>query len=196
MREELDEIDDMIQTMMLVVRDCNIRLGKIALCPNPLSMTQHIDFMIESETMEKKDGWYERVQTLYRFRKRARVVNDAESFFKEAINLGVTGNRRKYKKKTYFKGFVTSLKGKDTRMDSQHQVVVKRLLLKRQVQAISSNKLMTVTSQNGMLPTVIIKINNIISTNNAHDGLSYLKKNIEFMPPCLSCKCCQCLNRV
>ncbi|KAH3768302.1 hypothetical protein DPMN_169514 [Dreissena polymorpha] len=111
MREELDEIDDMIQTMMLVVRDCNIRLGKIALRPNPLSMTQHIDLMIESETMEKKDGWYERIQTLYRFRKRARVVNDAESFFKEAINLGVTGSRRK-DKETIFKRFRDMFEGK------------------------------------------------------------------------------------
>ncbi|KAH3768560.1 uncharacterized protein LOC127845594 isoform X1 [Dreissena polymorpha] len=111
MREELDEIDDMIQTMMLVVRDCNIRLGKIALRPNPLSMTQHIDLMIESETMEKKDGWYERVQTLYRFRKRAQVVTDAESFFKEAINLGVTGCRRK-DKETIFRRFRDMVEGK------------------------------------------------------------------------------------
>ena len=117
MREELDEIDDMIQTMMLVVRDCNIRLGKIALRPNSLSMTQHIDLMIESETMEKKDGWYERVQTLYRFRKRAQVVNDAEMFFKEAINLGVIGSRRK-DKETILQRFRDKFEG-NTHPDGQ-----------------------------------------------------------------------------
>ncbi|XP_052232780.1 uncharacterized protein LOC127845722 [Dreissena polymorpha] len=104
MVEELDEMVDTIEDMMIVVRNCNTRLGKIALRPNPLSMVEHIDLMIENEKLQKKKGWYERVQTLYRFRKRAQVADEAEMFHKEAQNLGVTGKRRK-DKRTVFQRF-------------------------------------------------------------------------------------------
>ncbi|XP_052232961.1 uncharacterized protein LOC127845836 [Dreissena polymorpha] len=104
MGEELNEMVDTIEDMMIVVRDCNTRLAAIALRPNPLSLVEHIDLMIENEKMTKKKGWYERVQTLHRFRKRAMVTNEVEHFHREAKNLGMIGKKIQ-NKRTVFKRF-------------------------------------------------------------------------------------------
>ncbi|KAH3768562.1 hypothetical protein DPMN_169777 [Dreissena polymorpha] len=104
MGEELDEMVDIIEDMMIIVRDCNTRLAEIALRPNPLSMVEHIDLMIQNEKMTKKDGWFERIQTLDRFRKRALVTNEVEHFHREAKTLGVTG-KKVQNKKTVLKRF-------------------------------------------------------------------------------------------
>ncbi|WAQ96193.1 hypothetical protein MAR_028883 [Mya arenaria] len=104
MGEELGEMIDTIEDMMVTIRNCNVRLGTIALRPNPLTVTEHIDLMIQNEKMQKKNGWYQRVKTLYRFKKRAEVAKDVEAFQTEANTLGVVG-RRKKDRRTVFQRF-------------------------------------------------------------------------------------------
>ncbi|WAQ94892.1 hypothetical protein MAR_007363, partial [Mya arenaria] len=69
MGQELEDMIDVIEDMMIVVRNCNARLAEIVLQPNPLTMVDHIDLMIENEKMHRKDGWLNRVRTLQSFRK-------------------------------------------------------------------------------------------------------------------------------
>lgn len=81
---ELDELVVIVEDMMAVVKDCNIRLADIALRPNPLSMTEHIDLMIQAEKLEKKPGFMKRIRTLGEFRRRAELGKHAENFRREA----------------------------------------------------------------------------------------------------------------
>lgn len=81
---ELDELIDVIEDMMSVVKDCNERLAAMALRPNPLSMTEHIDMMIQAEELDKKEGFMERIKVLKQFRQRAELTKHAENFSKEA----------------------------------------------------------------------------------------------------------------
>jgi hypothetical protein len=47
--KELNDLLDDIEDMMVAIKICNERLKEIALRPNPLTMTEHIDLMIEDE---------------------------------------------------------------------------------------------------------------------------------------------------
>lgn len=84
MGDELDALTKNIEDMMDIVKDCNERLDAIALRPNPLTMTEHIDLMIESEQMERKAGFMDRIKVLNEFRKRAQITQTAESFRTDA----------------------------------------------------------------------------------------------------------------
>lgn len=76
MKAELADLDEAIQVMMDIVNNCNNRLKEIALRPNPLTMVEHIDLMIESEKLEKKDGYQSRIGELQKYRKRAEIGKD------------------------------------------------------------------------------------------------------------------------
>ncbi|WAQ94894.1 hypothetical protein MAR_007365 [Mya arenaria] len=102
MGQELEKMIDVIEDMMIVIRDCNARLAEIALRPNPLTMVDHIDLMIENEKMHKKQGWLNRVKTLQAFRKRALIHNDFETFHREAHTIGVFGKGNKRDQKSVF----------------------------------------------------------------------------------------------
>ncbi|XP_052820940.1 uncharacterized protein LOC128246597 isoform X2 [Mya arenaria] len=102
MGQELEDMIDVIEDMMIVVRDCNARLAEIALRPNPLTMVDHIDLMIENEKMHKKQRWLNRVRTLQSFRKRALIQNDVETFHREAHTIGVCGKRNNRDQKSVF----------------------------------------------------------------------------------------------
>ncbi|WAR10123.1 TIF1A-like protein [Mya arenaria] len=95
MQIELNGMVDTVEEMMDIVRHSNMRLAEIALRPNPLTMVEHIDLIIENEKMQHNPGWMKRIHTLREFRKRAQVTSDAESFSQVASSLGVTGNRKK-----------------------------------------------------------------------------------------------------
>ena len=83
MEEELHDLEEDIQKMMMDVKECNEILQRIALRPNPLSMVEHLDLMIEAEKMEKKSGFQERIKTLHGFRKRAEIGKDVDRFHRE-----------------------------------------------------------------------------------------------------------------
>ncbi|WAR30920.1 hypothetical protein MAR_033466 [Mya arenaria] len=84
MGEELDDMIDDIEFLMTMVKECNEKLSAIALRPNPLSMTDHIDLMIENEKLLKKDKFIGRIKTLNEFRKKALIMSDATKITKEA----------------------------------------------------------------------------------------------------------------
>lgn len=86
MGSELDELIDVVEELMTVIKECNERLAAIALRPNPLTMTEHIDMMIQAEEMDKKEGFLERIKVLQQFRKRAELSKDAEKFSQEATS--------------------------------------------------------------------------------------------------------------
>ncbi|KAH3820212.1 hypothetical protein DPMN_121956 [Dreissena polymorpha] len=88
---DLKKIADDIEVNMETVNKCNTRLAEIALCPNPLTMTEHIDMMIHNEKTVKKDGWSDRIEALTNLRKRALVKADASKFQAEAGSHGVSG---------------------------------------------------------------------------------------------------------
>lgn len=84
LQKELNNLSEAVNKMLRIIRDCNERLKETALRPNPLSMTEHIDLMIEAEKMEKKGGYMDRIKVLQEFRKRAEFEKDAERFREEA----------------------------------------------------------------------------------------------------------------
>lgn len=95
MGEELNEMIDAIEDMMGIIKDCNERLQEMALRPNPLSMVEHIDLMIQSEEMEKKDGFKERIKTLEEFRRRAEIHKHVERVTSEANSALNAAGRKK-----------------------------------------------------------------------------------------------------
>ncbi|XP_045178579.2 uncharacterized protein LOC123538489 [Mercenaria mercenaria] len=93
--EELGDLLDDIEDMMVIIKSCTERLEEIALRPNPLTMTEHIDLMIENEKLEKKDGFLQRINVLNEFRKRAQISTEFEQFKTEAnATLGSVGKKR------------------------------------------------------------------------------------------------------
>lgn len=84
MGQEVNDLIDLIEQMMMTVKACNERLASIALRPNPLSMTEHIDLMIQAEEMEKKNGFIQRIAVLREFRRRAELTKHAVRFSQEA----------------------------------------------------------------------------------------------------------------
>ncbi|XP_063814161.1 uncharacterized protein LOC135054769 [Pseudophryne corroboree] len=54
------------------------RLREIALVPNPLSTTEHIDLIIQSEQQEAKPGYQERIQSLMEVRQQAMLLEKIE----------------------------------------------------------------------------------------------------------------------
>ncbi|KAK3090164.1 hypothetical protein FSP39_009640, partial [Pinctada imbricata] len=80
MEEELHDLMEEIHEMMTTVKECNNILKEIALRPNPLSMVEHIDMLIESEKMEKRIGFNERITVLKQFRKKAEIGKDVDRF--------------------------------------------------------------------------------------------------------------------
>jgi len=93
MYEEFEELEDGIEWLMEEVKESSNRLKEIALRPNPLSMVEHLDLMIEAEKMEKKDGFQGRINALLEFKKKAEITKDVERLSQEA-----KGTRRKEKK--------------------------------------------------------------------------------------------------
>lgn len=83
MMSELEVLGESIQEMMEQVNDCNNILKTIALRPNPLTMVEHIDIMIESEKMEKKDGFQNRIKVLQSYRKKAEIHKDVTKLQEE-----------------------------------------------------------------------------------------------------------------
>ncbi len=67
-REALNGVRQDTLENITLVRRCITRLGEIALKPNPLTLVEYIDILIESEKSEHKDGWLERVSQLKNLR--------------------------------------------------------------------------------------------------------------------------------
>lgn len=69
MTYDVDELFELITTMMNEMKVCKTRLKEIELRPDPLSAVEHIDLMIQSEEMDKQPGFLNRVQMLKHLKK-------------------------------------------------------------------------------------------------------------------------------
>lgn len=76
--KDIENLFDYITSMMNDMNRCKSRLKEIALRPDPLSATEHIDLMIHSETTEKQPGYLKRVQMLEEIKKMALIDQDVE----------------------------------------------------------------------------------------------------------------------
>lgn len=80
MQEELCVIEEEIMKLMEKINKCNNILKEIALRPDPLSVVEHIDLLIESEKLEKRPGFQSRIASLQNCRKRATIDKDIDRF--------------------------------------------------------------------------------------------------------------------
>ncbi|XP_053374219.1 uncharacterized protein LOC123543430 [Mercenaria mercenaria] len=85
LKEDMKNMMLAVQERMAVVKRCNERLKEMALRPNPLSMVEYIDIMIEAEEFEPSNGYRERITELKFYRERATTDKKAEQFL--AIRL-------------------------------------------------------------------------------------------------------------
>jgi hypothetical protein len=92
--EELNDLLDDIEDMMVAIKMCNERLKEIAQRPNPLTMTEHIQLMIENEKLERKEGFTKRIDILNIFKKQAEISKIAEQ---ARSTLGAVGKKRDVK---------------------------------------------------------------------------------------------------
>ena len=90
MTEEIAGLSDDIGAMMEQVNDCTNTLKVIALRPNPLTMVEHIDLMVEAEKMEKKEGFQDRINILHEYRKKATIGTTVSMFQLETTSLETT----------------------------------------------------------------------------------------------------------
>lgn len=78
--EDVENLFLNVQLKMIEMNECKSRLYEIALRPDPLSATDHIDLMIEAEKLEKKPGYEKRIKMLHKFRESALVDEQFENF--------------------------------------------------------------------------------------------------------------------
>lgn len=78
--EDVENLFKNIQLKMIEMQECKSRIHEIALRPDPLTATEHIDLMIEAEKMEKKPGYDKRIQILHNFRETALIDKKFEHF--------------------------------------------------------------------------------------------------------------------
>lgn len=76
---DVDELFELIMTMMSDMNACKTRLKEIALRPDPLTAVEHIDLMIQSEELEKQTGFLDRVRMLKEMRKTALLDQDVKN---------------------------------------------------------------------------------------------------------------------
>ncbi len=75
LKNELDVVQDTVAGLIQNSQMSLKRLQEIALKPNPLSVPDYIDLMIESEKQEAKPGFKDRIQSLLEVRKKADIIS-------------------------------------------------------------------------------------------------------------------------
>ncbi|XP_052407409.1 uncharacterized protein si:ch73-170d6.2 [Carassius gibelio] len=75
LENELDVVQDTVAGLIKHSQKSLERLQEIALKPNPLSVPDYIDLMIESEKQEAKPGFKDRIKSLSEVRKKADIIS-------------------------------------------------------------------------------------------------------------------------
>ncbi|XP_063049339.1 uncharacterized protein LOC134443508 [Engraulis encrasicolus] len=78
LEEEYHQVQEKIVKMMGNLTKCLMRLKEIALRPDPLSIPDYIDLLIESEKQEARPGYLQRIKELHEVRNRAVLIQVAE----------------------------------------------------------------------------------------------------------------------
>ena len=75
---DLTEVHNNVLSMMFKVQQSLQRLDEIALKPNPLTKTEYLELLIESEKNEAKEGWNGRVQYYEEAKRQAEILSEAK----------------------------------------------------------------------------------------------------------------------
>lgn len=100
--QELDDLQAEVFHLVKQVQMSNERLREIALKPNPLTETDYLELLIESEEREAKLGWKERVAQ-YRV-----LIKEAE-VLKKASVIEIKGRKDKGKVRKLWDSFSSSV---------------------------------------------------------------------------------------
>ncbi|XP_052811328.1 uncharacterized protein LOC128238980 [Mya arenaria] len=96
MGRDLKKLAAVIDGMIRECQECNTKLSEIALRPDPLTMTSHIELMMEAEKKIAKPGWENRIKVLEGFMKRAeiqkKVVHGSGDVFEQFFDAFETPN--------------------------------------------------------------------------------------------------------
>ncbi len=79
LENELKVVQDNVTELIVKSQKSLYRLQEIALKPNPLSVPDYIDLMIESEKQERKPGFRDRIQALMEVRKKAEIISNVST---------------------------------------------------------------------------------------------------------------------
>ncbi len=74
LENELKVVQDNVTELIVKSQKSLERLQEIALKPNPLSIPDYIDLIIESEKQERKPGFKDRIRSLLEVRKKAEII--------------------------------------------------------------------------------------------------------------------------
>ena len=75
---DLTEVHNNVLSMMFKAQQSLQRLDEIALKPNPLTRTEYLELLIESEKNEAKQGWKGRVQYYEEAKRQAEILSKAK----------------------------------------------------------------------------------------------------------------------
>ncbi|XP_058626735.1 uncharacterized protein LOC131537380 isoform X2 [Onychostoma macrolepis] len=99
LENELDVVRDTVAGLIKRSQMSLKRLQEIALKPNPLSVPDYIDLMIESEKQEAKPGFKDRIRSLSEVRKKADLISKVSKG--EVLPQHLKEYKRTGKKKTF-----------------------------------------------------------------------------------------------
>jgi len=75
----LRHVENQVMSMVTEVQRALERLDEIALKPNPLTQTEHLDVLIESEKQQAKPGFQQRIKFYEQAKKEAGILNKTKS---------------------------------------------------------------------------------------------------------------------
>ena len=105
MEEELEEMENRLQEKIQTVNDYTNELKEIALRPNPLSIQEYIDLLIEVEKSNQKEGYSTRIKVLLHCKKKSNIGKVYDNFKERAsfVRKDKTLANAKKKKNTWEK---------------------------------------------------------------------------------------------
>ncbi len=74
-KDEFEEVAEDVFIMVIQVQKSLRRLDEIALKADPLTSSEYLELLIESEKLDKKEGWELRVKTYDIFKKQAKLLD-------------------------------------------------------------------------------------------------------------------------
>lgn len=77
---EVDKISKSVQMRIVELKHCKSRLEEIQLRPDPQLTVEYLEQMIESEEMNKQQGYQRRIQMFSEFKRMAQIDKDFEKF--------------------------------------------------------------------------------------------------------------------
>lgn len=77
---DVEYLFENVKLMMEEMKQCKSRLKEIALRPDPLTVVEHIELMIEAEETERQPGFRRRIRMLHEFKRMALVDKQIQNF--------------------------------------------------------------------------------------------------------------------